>query len=161
MTITLLIIGISLLFELFTFATMVRGSGKLHNQMLRSVVRSPLRFFHANPTGRIVNRFAKDQGQVDDLLPNLFVDVMALLALSIATIVLIIVAIPLIIPLFLILLVIFIKINKKYVMSSREVRRYEGMTRSPIYATFAENLKVRCILLISVTHVPTNIFELL
>lgn len=122
---------------------MIQGSTKLHNQMVRSVMRSPLKFFHMNPTGRIVNRFAKDQGMVDDLLPNICVEVLAILVLSIGAITFVIIAVPPILPMFFILLLIFVKIRRKYVMSSREVKRYEGMTRSPIYAVFTENLKVR------------------
>lgn len=132
----------SLWFELYGFTIMIQGSTKLHNQMVRSVMRSPLKFFHMNPTGRILNRFAKDQGMVDDLLPNVFVEVMAILLLALGTIIFVILAVPPILPLFFILLYVFIKIRKKYVMSSREVKRYEGMTRSPIYAIFTENLKV-------------------
>lgn len=142
MAITACVIGIALFFEFFAFTSMVQGSTRLHNQMLSSAVRAPLSFFFANPTGRIVNRFAKDQGQVDDLLPNIYVEVMAILFLAAVTFVLVIVAIPPILLLFLVLLFAFAKVRKKYLMSSREIKRYEAMTRSPIYSTFAENLKV-------------------
>jgi ABC transporter transmembrane region len=42
----------------------------------RRVLHAPLRFFHTNPTGRIVNRFAKDQGIVDEWLPQVLFDAM-------------------------------------------------------------------------------------
>lgn len=38
------------------------------------VFYAPLRFFHTNPTGRIVNRFSKDQGIVDEWLPQVLFD---------------------------------------------------------------------------------------
>jgi ABC-type multidrug transport system fused ATPase/permease subunit len=38
---------------------------KLHNKMLSSILRAPMSFFHANPIGRIINRFAKDTGDID------------------------------------------------------------------------------------------------
>lgn len=31
-------------------------------------------FFHANPSGRILNRFSKDMGAVDELLPQAMID---------------------------------------------------------------------------------------
>jgi ATP-binding cassette, subfamily C (CFTR/MRP), member 4 len=40
------------------------------------VLHAPLQFFHTNPTGRIVNRFAKDQGIVDEWLPQVLFDAM-------------------------------------------------------------------------------------
>ena len=42
----------------------------------RRVLHAPLQFFHTNPTGRIVNRFAKDQGIVDEWLPQVLFDAM-------------------------------------------------------------------------------------
>ena len=38
--------------------------------LLPQVMRAPLSFFHTNPSGRILNRFSKDQGIVDDQLPQ-------------------------------------------------------------------------------------------
>ena len=44
--------------------------------LLRSVFRAPINFFNTTPTGRIINRFAKDVQQMDEELPlnlhNLF-----------------------------------------------------------------------------------------
>ena len=33
--------------------------------MLSSILRAPMVFFHTNPIGRIINRFAKDLGDID------------------------------------------------------------------------------------------------
>lgn len=33
--------------------------------MLYSILRAPMVFFHTNPIGRMINRFAKDLGDVD------------------------------------------------------------------------------------------------
>lgn len=31
-------------------------------------------FFHSNPSGRVLNRFSKDMGSVDELLPQAMLD---------------------------------------------------------------------------------------
>ena len=50
------------------------AASRLHNAMLGRVLHAPLAFFHANSAGRILNRFSKDQGITDDMLPLTFFD---------------------------------------------------------------------------------------
>lgn len=38
---------------------------RLHDAMLYSILRAPMVFFHTNPVGRMINRFAKDLGDID------------------------------------------------------------------------------------------------
>lgn len=38
---------------------------RLHEAMLGSILRAPMVFFQTNPLGRIINRFAKDLGDID------------------------------------------------------------------------------------------------
>lgn len=54
----------------------MRASRNLHNTMFQGVSRARMYFFHTNPSGRILNRFSKDMGQVDELLPAVMIDVM-------------------------------------------------------------------------------------
>ena len=51
------------------FTVCVNAARKLHDQMFGSLLRAPVWFFDANPSGRILNRFSKDQGFADDLMP--------------------------------------------------------------------------------------------
>lgn len=43
----------------------LRAAKRLHDSMLNSILRAPMLFFHTNPTGRMINRFSKDLGDVD------------------------------------------------------------------------------------------------
>lgn len=52
------------------FKSCVQASINLHNNMFSKIVYAPMRFFHLNPSGRILNRFSKDVNQVDELLPQ-------------------------------------------------------------------------------------------
>lgn len=40
---------------------------RLHEKMFLSMLRAPVAFFHANPHGRILNRFSRDQSVVDSV----------------------------------------------------------------------------------------------
>lgn len=53
---------------------MVTAARNLHNEMLTGVLAAPMRFFDTQPVGRILNRFSKDLGFMDDLLPWTVVD---------------------------------------------------------------------------------------
>jgi len=47
---------------------MTRLSTRIHDRMLGSLLGSPTRFFDSTPSGRIVNRFSIDLGEVDSTL---------------------------------------------------------------------------------------------
>lgn len=50
------------------------SSQKLHNMMFHSIIGTTMRFFDTNPSGRILNRFSKDMGSIDELLPKAILD---------------------------------------------------------------------------------------
>lgn len=50
------------------------SSENLHNNMFMNMIYTSMRFFDLNPSGRILNRFAKDIGAVDELLPKAVLD---------------------------------------------------------------------------------------
>ena len=47
-----------------------RAAGRMHDLMLGAVLRSPASWFHTTPQGRILNRFSKDQNDIDQQLPD-------------------------------------------------------------------------------------------
>ena len=87
-----------------------------------------MNFFNTHPSGRILNRFSKDMGAVDELLPNSFMDFMqsGLTMLGIV----IVSAIPnpwLLIPA-VIVAIIFYYLRSIYIKTSRSVKRLEGIS---------------------------------
>jgi ABC-type multidrug transport system fused ATPase/permease subunit len=66
------VMGYSRARQFFYFT--LRASTHLHNSCFHSVLHTPLTFFNANPTGRILNRFAKDINQIDELFPMVLYD---------------------------------------------------------------------------------------
>lgn len=60
----------------FSFFRMcLRISINLHDMIFRGVTRAKMIFFNNNPSGRVLNRFARDINNVDSLVPNIMVDV--------------------------------------------------------------------------------------
>lgn len=62
---------ITFLLRSFAFFRMcVRISINLHDLIFRGVTRAKMLFFNNNPSGRVLNRFARDMCNVDSLLPD-------------------------------------------------------------------------------------------
>lgn len=55
----------TLINSFFLITSSLYAAKKLHDAMLGSILRAPMVFFHTNPLGRIINRFAKDLGDID------------------------------------------------------------------------------------------------
>ena len=112
------------------------ASTSLHEKSLARVLHAPLSFYHTNPTGRILNRFSRDLGAVDEQLPKVAFDALQAFMMVSGALVLLIVVIPYILPVFVPLIIAFLWINQRYLVTSRELKRFEAVTRSPVYANF-------------------------
>ncbi|KAL1455317.1 hypothetical protein WDU94_009420, partial [Cyamophila willieti] len=105
----------------------------IHKKMFEAVVYSPLAFFSTNPSGRILNRFSKDMGAVDEVLPKSMLDAaQGIMQVSGALIVSLSVNPLFSIPV-LILLYLFWRLSKAYLRTSKSLKYLEGVTRSPVF----------------------------
>lgn len=118
----------------------LNSARKLHDKLLATVTRLPMSFFDTTPLGRIMNRFSKDIDVVDINLPQ----ALRLGLLFFFNVCGVIVAISLSNPyfayLFLVLAVIYYIIQKFYINTSRQLKRVESVTISPLYSHFSESL---------------------
>ncbi|XP_059695210.1 ATP-binding cassette sub-family C member 4 isoform X3 [Haemorhous mexicanus] len=127
--------------SLLVFQVLVSSGQNLHNKMFQSILKAPVLFFDRNPIGRILNRFSKDIGHLDDLLPLTFLDFVQTL-LQICGVVAVAVAvipwmlIPLI-PLF----ILFIFLRRYFLDTSRDIKRLESTTRSPVFSHLSSSLQ--------------------
>ena len=48
---------------------LLKGSSRLHEKMLKRVMRCPMSFFDSTPAGRVINRFSKDMDEMDVRMP--------------------------------------------------------------------------------------------
>ncbi|EME26321.1 Multidrug resistance-associated protein 1 [Galdieria sulphuraria] len=122
------------------------ASQGMHQRMLNTVIRAPMRFFDATPVGRILNRFAKDQEALDRSLPQSMSSVFNSLFTMIGGILVTIFVTPLIVLVLVPLAWIYRLISTFYLQTNRELKRLESITRSPFLAHFGETLNgVTCI----------------
>ncbi|XP_078514474.1 ATP-binding cassette sub-family C member 2-like [Lissotriton helveticus] len=116
------------------------ASRALHHQMLDSVLHLPLQFFETTPMGQVLNRFTKDIYVIDERFHyylrtwlNCMLDVIGtLLVIVCATPLFIVAAVP--------LSILYLTIQRYYIASSRQIRRLDGASRSPVISHFGESL---------------------
>lgn len=70
-----LLIAGTLIRSIVYFSFCMKASTHLHNNMFSKIVHAFMFFFNNNPSGRILNRFSKDMGAVDETLPVTLSDI--------------------------------------------------------------------------------------
>uniref|UniRef100_A0A1B0D0A2 ABC-type glutathione-S-conjugate transporter n=1 Tax=Phlebotomus papatasi TaxID=29031 RepID=A0A1B0D0A2_PHLPP len=138
-------LGVGQAITLF-FSTVVLAIGclnaakTLHHKLLGHTLRLPMSFFDTTPLGRIMNRFSKDVDIADNILP------MSIRSwiLMVFSVVFIFVVISITTPIFMSVIIpigiFYYFIQTFYVATSRQLKRIESVTRSPIYSHFGESL---------------------
>lgn len=136
----LLVLVLALVRAFCALEVAVLASRRLHDKMAEAVLRAKISFFDTNPLGRILNRFSADVGIADDLMPQTLFDflviafvVLGSLFTAVSTLPYTLAAVP---P----LAWYFINVRRTFVTSTRELKRLEGLARSPIFAMLSEAL---------------------
>ncbi|XP_024120755.1 canalicular multispecific organic anion transporter 2 isoform X3 [Oryzias melastigma] len=118
----------------------LRAAQLMHYNMLQGVLRAPQAFFQSTPSGRLLNRFSKDMDAIDSLIPDnidiwmrtFWYTLNVLLICSALTPVFLIVVAP--------LMLFYWWVQRFYVATSRQLKRLESVSRSPIYSHFSETV---------------------
>ncbi|GLH03562.1 ATP-binding cassette sub-family C member Sur [Gryllus bimaculatus] len=132
----LLTIARSMLF----YKMCMNASMRLHDTMFAAILRGAMRFFDTNPSGRILNRFSKDVGAIDELLPRALLEAVQIFMVGsgILTMVLL-VNYWLLLPM-LVIGTFFYLISVVFLATARNVKRLEGVTRSPVFSHLSDSL---------------------
>ncbi|KAK9886056.1 hypothetical protein WA026_014839 [Henosepilachna vigintioctopunctata] len=117
-----------------------QASVLIHTKLLTNILHQSMNFFDTTPIGRILTRFSSDTDVIDMGLPN-FMDTMirdyfkvfgTLFVISYSS------------PPFLIVIVIcgilYFVIQRFYIETTRQLKRLESVSRSPIYSHFSETI---------------------
>ncbi|XP_055876897.1 multidrug resistance-associated protein 1-like isoform X3 [Biomphalaria glabrata] len=118
----------------------VRATKILHRALLGNIVRNPMSFFDTTPSGRIVNRFSKDIDTLDTVIPMLVGMFLMCVFQTLSTILVISVSTPMFLACIVPLLIFYYFVQRFYVATSRQLKRLESISRSPIYSHFGETI---------------------
>uniref|UniRef100_A0A8C7DPB0 Cystic fibrosis transmembrane conductance regulator n=1 Tax=Oncorhynchus kisutch TaxID=8019 RepID=A0A8C7DPB0_ONCKI len=127
--------------SLLMFNVLVKAAQSLHNRMFNSILRTPVRFFDINPIGRVLNRFSKDIGQLDAALPWTFVDFIQIFLQIIGVVAVAASVIPWILIPLVPLVIVFLFLRRYFLQTSRDVKRLESTTRSPVFSHLSSSLQ--------------------
>ncbi|XP_029540811.1 ATP-binding cassette sub-family C member 3 isoform X1 [Oncorhynchus nerka] len=120
--------------------SMLRAAELMHLHMLQRLLRAPQGFFESTPTGRVLNRFSKDVDIIDSHIPDnidiwmrtFWYTLNVLIVCSALTPLFLLVVVP--------LMVFYWWVQRFYVATSRQLKRLESVSRSPIYSHFSETV---------------------
>ncbi|KAI8807236.1 P-loop containing nucleoside triphosphate hydrolase protein [Cladochytrium replicatum] len=118
----------------------IRSARQLHSAMLDNVMHAPQRLFDTTPMGRIMNRFSKDQYTVDEVLPRTFQQYIRQVFVVLAVVAVNAIASPLFLLFVAPLVFLYGYFQQFYLATSRELKRLDSTSRSPVYSHFQETL---------------------
>eukprot|EP00892_Ulva_mutabilis_P008206 jgi/Ulvmu1/5758/UM025_0012.1 len=118
----------------------LRAADSLHSGMLRCLLRAPMSFFHANPSGRVTNRFTKDTSDIDRNLAFYAAMWFQSMLQLLSTAVVIGAITPFVLPVLVPLLLLFGMLYLYFQASVREIKRLDSVARSPIFTAVSNAL---------------------
>uniref|UniRef100_A0A673VWA1 Canalicular multispecific organic anion transporter 2-like n=1 Tax=Salmo trutta TaxID=8032 RepID=A0A673VWA1_SALTR len=133
--------GILVMVSSFTLAMGNIGAArKLHYALLDNKFHTPQSFFDTTPIGRVINRFSKDIYVIDEALPSTVLMFLGTFFSSLSTMIVIVASTPIFAVVIAPLTFIYVFVQRFYVATSRQLKRLESVTRSPIYSHFSETI---------------------
>uniref|UniRef100_A0A8C0F0Y9 Multidrug resistance-associated protein 1 n=1 Tax=Bubo bubo TaxID=30461 RepID=A0A8C0F0Y9_BUBBB len=116
------------------------ASRHLHLNLLHNVLRSPMSFFERTPSGNLVNRFSKEIDTIDSTIPPIIKMFMGSTFNVIGACIIILLATPIAAVIIPPLGLVYLLVQRFYVATSRQLKRLESVSRSPVYSHFNETL---------------------
>ena len=122
------------------FLICLRCSERLHDKMVVALLKAPVFFFDSNPVGRILNRFSKDVGCMDELLPRQFLSTIQWVLMLLSSVVIPSATNPWLLFVIVPVTAMTLYFARFYLKSSRELKRLESICRSPVFSHISETL---------------------
>lgn len=117
------------------------ASRSLFSRLLTRVVHATMHWHDITPSGRLLNRFSKDMDAIDNTLANTMMTV----STSLAAFGVAVLTVAVFFPTFLVpatfIALLYRMIATRYLNISRQLRRMESTSRSPVFSGFGELLE--------------------
>ncbi|KAI8899807.1 P-loop containing nucleoside triphosphate hydrolase protein [Globomyces pollinis-pini] len=117
-----------------------KASQSLHAKLVNSTIHSPMRFFETTSIGTILNRFSKDIETLDTSIMDTIEGFFKRLITTGTVFVVIGVITPIFLGFAIVIMIVYIYIANLYLPASRDLKRLEAISQSPIYSQFSETL---------------------
>eukprot|EP00833_Pecoramyces_ruminatium_P002079 jgi/Orpsp1_1/1176111/evm.model.c7180000056461.1 len=131
----------TLLYSVFMAAAGIKAAKKIHRDAISRVIKAPISFFDTTPLGRIINRFSKDQDTLDSLLYMTIQMFLNIFCSTLVTLGLMVYTTPIFGVVMIPLLLLYYFVQEIYRSTSRELKRIDSLTRSPLYANITETIQ--------------------
>ncbi|NXG69236.1 MRP3 protein, partial [Baryphthengus martii] len=118
----------------------INAARTLHAALLENKFHTPQSFYDTTPTGRIINRFSKDIYVIDEVIPPTILMFLGTFFTSLSTMIVIIASTPLFAVVIVPLAILYFFVQRFYIATSRQLKRLESVSRSPIYSHFSETV---------------------
>ncbi|KAG0018663.1 hypothetical protein BGZ81_010115 [Podila clonocystis] len=126
--------------NLYTILVGLRASRVLHERLLHKIIRAKVRFYDTTPMGRIANRFSSDVSTVDEEVSTGINNQFNSMVNVIGIIFVITVSMPAFLIPAVFIVAIYSVIGGLYIPVSRDLKRLNSISRSPILNHFQETL---------------------
>lgn len=140
-TIIVAVIVLTIIRSVTFYQFCMLASVRMHNTMFARIINGTMRFFNTNCSGRILNRFSKDMGAIDEKLPYVLIDTIQI-ALNVVAVNIVIASVDtwIMIPTLVIASLFYIYRNI-FLRTSRNIKRMEATTRSPVFSHINASLQ--------------------
>ncbi|KAJ1782949.1 hypothetical protein LPJ59_006694, partial [Coemansia sp. RSA 2399] len=116
----------------------VQASRTLHAQLIRTIVRATPRFFDSTPLGRIVSRFSRDMQTIDEVTLEMIVMWFGYIIAVLGVFAIVAAVTPAFIVVAVAVTLVYAGIAYYYLNTSRELKRLESNSMSPLLSLFGE-----------------------
>ncbi len=138
---SVLVLVVGLGNQLYWLKRGIRAGQNLHGRMLKSLLRTSLRFFDTTPVGRIVQRFSRDIESVDIYLQWSFESFVSCVLQIVVSLLLIVSVLPVMALVIAPLMLAYWNLQMMYRRPAREIKRLDSISRSPRFAHFKETVQ--------------------